>query len=397
MDDAPAPLRLCNHVLSTVSFYWQGRDFDKIERVRKITNWQNQKNSAPSLVDGAADRTTMRLLFVKLKHIGDTLILTPTLTAARTRYPHAQIWVVVRKGCEDILKGCPAVDRVLTAAAPERRNRSVRDWWYGLRLIRELRAQKFDYAFELTDGDRGRFLTWLSGAKVRCTNDAQGRLNWFWRSRFNRISHFDWQFRHSVERDFYTVNDFLPLGNDIPRLVFQRNRTEPWLPGARLEDFAILHPASRWQRNRWPVEKWIAVGQWLLDRVSRLVISAGPDPEEIALAGKIQAALGERSLSTKGELSWAQLADLLYRARLVVVGDTGALHLAAACECPIVGLFRPRMVVNWHPWQVEHQVVTDPAFAPNGSISPSDRVEQQTVAASRVEDVLKACHAILSK
>ena len=44
-----------------------------------------------------------KLLFIKLKHIGDALLLTPTLTAARAACPQAQIWVVVRKGSEGIL------------------------------------------------------------------------------------------------------------------------------------------------------------------------------------------------------------------------------------------------------------------------------------------------------
>lgn len=339
----------------------------------------------------------MKLLFLKLKHIGDTLILTPTLTAVRSCYPQALIWVVVRKGCEDILKGCPAVDRVLTTVAPESHNRSFSDWRLGLNLVRELRAQKFDYAFELSDGDRGRFLTWLSGAKIRSANDALGRLDWFWRHRFNRISYFNWPMRHSVERDFYSVSDALPLGDTIPGLVFNRDLTEFWPPGDHLENFAILHPASRWQRNRWPIEKWIAVGQRLLERFNNLIISVGPNPDEIALAGKIQLALGERTLSTEGKLSWAQLANLLYRAKLLVVGDTGAMHLAAACQCPTVGLLRPCMIANFHPWKVEHQVVSDPAFAPLGDLLPNDHASQQTISAIRVEDVLNACESVICK
>ena len=66
----------------------------------------------------------MRLLFVKLKHIGDSLLLTPTLSAVRTMYPDSEIWVVVRRGCEAILRGCPAIDNLLTAAAPELSSRS---------------------------------------------------------------------------------------------------------------------------------------------------------------------------------------------------------------------------------------------------------------------------------
>jgi len=339
----------------------------------------------------------MRLLFIKLKHIGDTLILTPTLTAARERYPQAEIWVVVRKGCESILNGCPAVDRVLTTAAPEAHNRSSKDWMSWLTLVRELRGQKFDYAFELSGGDRGRYLALLSGANIRVANNAFGRLNWFWRMQFNRLSLFDWSSRHSVERDFYTVNDVLPLGEYIPRLIYDHYRTEKWVTTAHLNDFAMLHPASRWKRNRWPVEKWIAVGRWLLERVGHLVVSAGPNQEEIELADEICNALGDRCISTKGSLNWAQLADLFYRARLLVVGDTAAMHLAAACQCPTVGLFRPCMIAHFHPWMVEHKVVTDPAFVPSGTLLPHERADVQNIAAIRVEDVLSACSDELDK
>ena len=59
------------------------------------------------------------LLFVELKHIGDALLLTPTLVAARTQYPNAEIWVVVRQGTEGILAGCPAIDHLITVAPNE--------------------------------------------------------------------------------------------------------------------------------------------------------------------------------------------------------------------------------------------------------------------------------------
>ena len=57
----------------------------------------------------------LKLLFVKLKHIGDALLLTPTLEAVRHNYPNAEIWVVVRRGTEGILKGCTSINKLLTA------------------------------------------------------------------------------------------------------------------------------------------------------------------------------------------------------------------------------------------------------------------------------------------
>lgn len=339
----------------------------------------------------------MKLLFVKLKHIGDALLLTPTLMAARRSYPNAEIWVVVRKGTESILAGCPAIDRLLTSVAPERHKRSLSDWRDEIHLVRTLREQHFDYAFELSDGDRGRFLSVLSGAKNRVANNSTGKLKAMWRPFFQSVSYFDWKRRHSVEKDFYTVHDALALNAPVPPLAFVREATTPWGPAEEFKDFVVLHPASRWLRNRWSVEKWITVGRWLLERVPHLIISAGPNADEVKLAHEIQCALGPSAISTEGKLSWAQLAGVLYRARLMVVGDTGALHLGAACQCPIVGLYRPNMIANWSPWQVPHRAVYDPAYAPQGPKNIDEDTSLQTVAPILQEDVLLACAELLEK
>ena len=58
----------------------------------------------------------MRILLLKPKHIGDSLLLTPTIVALKRARPGAEIWVVVRRGCEGILAGCPEIDRLLTIA-----------------------------------------------------------------------------------------------------------------------------------------------------------------------------------------------------------------------------------------------------------------------------------------
>src|SRR5665213_2200254 len=164
-----------------------------------------------------------KLLFIKLKHIGDSLLLTPTLTAARAAYPQAQIWVVVRKGCEGILAGCPAIDRVLTSAAPETSVRKTFDWLNDLKLLREIRRQNFDYTFELTQGDRGRLLVGWSGAQFRCANDGVYRVPIFWRPWFNKLSTHNWTDEHQVEANFNFVNEFLPLNaSEPPPLVFDR-------------------------------------------------------------------------------------------------------------------------------------------------------------------------------
>jgi heptosyltransferase III len=345
--------------------------------------------------------TCMRLLFVKLKHIGDSLLLTPTLTAARSAYPEAEIWVVVRRGCEGILGGCRAIDRLLTAAAPETEQRSRWNWWQDLRTIRRLRQGRFDYAFELSDGDRGRWIAALCRATVRCTSGSGRPLNWWWKGRFNCISQFPWQGRHRVEKDFFTVADALPLKADVPPLTFAKERTEVWPPAVGLTNYAVIHPGTRWRRKRWPEGKWIEIGRYLLGRFSRVIVSAGPDAEEVRLAETLQAALGPQVLSTGGRASWAQLAGLLHGATLFVGVDTAAMHLAAACQCPTVAIFGPSSVAEWRPWKVAHRLVLAHRLVrPDGVAAPESGPDDAPVGGLKTQDaaladVTRACEELL--
>jgi heptosyltransferase-3 len=341
----------------------------------------------------------MRLLFIKLKHIGDSLLLTPTLMAARNKYPQARIGVVVRKGCEGILEGCPAIDELfVSAAAPEAQQRHVTQLWNELRLIQSLRRENFDYAFELSDGDRGRFLAFMSGAQTRCANRVGTPIKWLVRRQFHCLSNFDWRFAHRVEKDFQTVSTCLPLGLEIPPLCFERSRTQPWLPGASLRDFAVLHPGSRWQRKRWPIERWIELTQRLLACVSNVIVSSGPAADERSDARRIEEAASDRVLSTDGQANWAQLAGLLHQARLFVGVDTAAMHLAAACQCPTVAIFGPSVETAWRPWKVAHRLV----MAPAANIPTTDpdyfrKKEKLDVSTVALDDVWNVCVELLER
>jgi heptosyltransferase-3 len=331
----------------------------------------------------------VRLLFIKLKHHGDALLLTPTLTAARAAYPSAQIWAVVRKGCEGILQGCPAIDRVLTSAAPETDRRKTFDWVNDLQLLREIRRQHFDYAFELTQGDRGRLLAAWSGAHFRCAGDGVYRVPIFWRPWFNKLSTHDWRNEHQVEANFQLVNEFLPLGvSEPPPLVFERARTKPCDLGVKLADYIVIHPGTRWQRKRWSLEKWIEAGRGLLKLAPQLVISVGPDADEVQLGDALAGALGPQAVSTRGQLSWAQLAGLLYGAKLFVGVDTAAMHLAAACQCPTVALFAASVARHWRPWRVTHQLI--------GSLEPEQKAAGDAMTRIEPGQVLAACRKLLA-
>ena len=106
------------------------------------------------------------ILVMKCLHIGDVLLVTPTLRAFHESYPNAKLCVLVNSGAEEMLHGNPYVDEIIIYHRPRGcgfKRRVVIEW----HLLRKIRKGNFDLAVDLTGGDHPSILGWLSGAKYR--------------------------------------------------------------------------------------------------------------------------------------------------------------------------------------------------------------------------------------
>ena len=123
------------------------------------------------------------------------------------------------------------------------------------------------------------------------------------------------------------------------------------LPPANLggEQYAVLVPgASNGAAKRWPARHWAALGDQISSEMGLSVVLSGGASER-TLAQSIVDEMSQPTVNLSGETSLAGLAPLLGGARLVVAGDTGPLHLAAALRRPVVGIFGPTDPMNTGP------------------------------------------------
>ena len=197
----------------------------------------------------------------------------------------------------------------------------------------------------------------MTRATRRYTLKLFGSMNRWERWRFTAQSTFEWEERHRVERDYRSVAEFLPLmASTPPPLVFDRAFTQEWPEGSPLTRFCLLQIGTWKNYGRWPKDRWREVASYLLEHFDQVVVSTGSASHEIEDALWLQQELGPRIVCTLGKTTWAQVAGLLYRAQLYVGLDTAAMHLAAACECPIVAKFSTTEN-RWFPWQARYQIV----------------------------------------
>ncbi len=343
----------------------------------------------------------MRLLFIKLKNIGDVLLMTPAIDAVKLRYPEAEIYVLVRRGTEGILAGSRSIDHILTTVAPEKENRTFADFFKTLGLAARLRRHKFDYVFLLSPEDRACFFALLANSKNRVINDFSLqpfaiRAKRFFRHR-NRFDYFRVQ---SVVRDYELVRPVLHLPWQPPPLSFHtpdKLEVERILAGERS---VLLHPATRWPVKEWPMSKWRELVVYLKENFDRVIISVGPEPKEIEYGDLLAADQGEHVISTRGRYSWAELAALMKQVDLFIGVDTAAMHLAAACDCPMIALFGCSKECVWAPWKDDARILTDPSFQVDMSL-PEDEftklIESRRIDAITVEAVIRAVEQMAPK
>jgi heptosyltransferase-3 len=305
----------------------------------------------------------VKFLLIKLNHLGDTLLLTPTLRFLAQRFPGAAVDVLVRGGCEVMLQGHPAIRHLMALGRTGKERRAWGEIWAENRQAwRALGAQGYDYAFALSVSDRACLWSWLSGAKVRVANDAYGE--WGWRRRlFHQLSSFPWAPQHQVLKDFRTVADcFDPQAQPGPLEFFPciqpgdfARKFAGLLEGPPL---AVIHATSRWRFKQWLPERWAAVADALQARYGfRVVYTAGPAPAEREEVERILTHQRQPGINLAGRTGMAELGFLLGRARLFLGVDTVAMHLAAAMQTPVVALFGPSSETSWRPWQCPHELV----------------------------------------
>ena len=98
----------------------------------------------------------MNILLVRLGALGDIVHAVPAAAALRAAYPSASIdWVVDRRH-HDMVRLVSVIDRVITLDA------STLGAW--LRVVRELRAKRYDVALDLQGLMKSALLARVSGA-----------------------------------------------------------------------------------------------------------------------------------------------------------------------------------------------------------------------------------------
>jgi heptosyltransferase-3 len=293
-----------------------------------------------------------------LRHIGDTLLSTPTFHALRSAFPSARILAVVNEGTQEMLEGNPDIDEILVFQRRRRTEGGFGRWKEEASMVRSLRAFGPGLTVNLTEGDRGAILSALSGARFRVgvTPNRKGLLGK--KLLFTHLCAPHDRYRHAVLRDLDVVAAAGIPPADL-RLRFSvsdddREKAVRILREAGIaadRPFAVVQPTSRWTFKCWTEDGMAGVISHLANQGIAAVVTSGPAPVEVAQAERIRERAGGRAVSLAGRLSLKELGAVIASARLFVGVDSAPMHVSAAVGTPTVALFGPTGAFNWAPWE----------------------------------------------
>ncbi len=325
----------------------------------------------------------VRLLVVRTGAMGDVLHAMPAVAALRARHPEWEIGWAIEPRWLPLLRasaasepggyrGMPLVDKVheVPTRAWNQRPFSRETLGEVWSLRRELREQRYDICVDMQGLLRSAVVGWMAGAElsVGYARPREEVARWLYGRRVAARS------IHVVDRGLELMGAAVgEVLTPAMMLLPWNEKAEAWCDqlltglagGAR---FALLAPTAGWGAKQWPVERYGGLAAALSERGFLPLVNAAREHDEVATA--VREASGGRAVPVVCDM--AQLVALVRWAAVVVAGDTGPLHLAAALDRPVVGLYGPthpertgpyagrRIVIRHKSSRVDHRRHTEP-------------------------------------
>ena len=288
------------------------------------------------------------MLIVRVGAMGDVLHALPAVTALRRALPECFVgWAIeprwsallAAEGARARGTEMPVVDRVHAVRTREwkRRPFSLKTLRDIAELRRELRAEQYDVCVDLQGSIRSGVIGWMAGAGqfVGASAPRERAAAVFYGARL------EVQARHVIAGACELVGEAVrtrlnPAAVELPRDPQAERRCGLMLSElAADKSFVLLCPGAGWGAKQWPTTRYAELARRLHGKGWQVLVNGG------SAEGDGVDAITGASEARAVRCDLAQLVTLSRRASLVVGGDTGPVHLAAALGRPVVALFGP--------------------------------------------------------
>lgn len=322
---------------------------------------------------GLLDKNSIKkILVIRNDNIGDLICTTPAIQAVRKRFKNAAISILVNRYNKDVIDGSGIADEcfVYDKLKHGRHKSRLSAWLEIYRTFSEIRKREFDLVISARSSYSPSVarMAYFTGARWRLGYVPQkGILPRFF---YNIPVVGEKKALHEADKVYRLI---APLGieKDNEGLVInipetEKNRAWDFLKenGVKKDDYlAAIHISSRRPENRWPIERFIKIINFLASKGIKVVVLRMPGDEANPMhpgddrkAESIKEKVHGDVILYKTE-SVKELIGILSLCKLVICLDGGAMHIAAALNIPVIAFFGSTDPAVWGPYGKGHTVI----------------------------------------
>jgi ADP-heptose:LPS heptosyltransferase len=306
-----------------------------------------------------------KVLVLKLRSLGDTVLLTAPLIQLARLLPGAEIHVVVTEEWTSILKGLPGITRVWPYHRPRKKLARASQL---SQLAFQLRKENYDCVLNLHASASSALLALSTGAKVRSIHFHGHRS----RNYFSTVKvPGKGVLKPIIERDMDTLRALgveVPLGA-MPQIIHETSELEyadDYLARLKIEAPILgLNLGASRPTKQWPLSRFAALSiLWATQEKGGVLAFAGPQEADLvrAFESAVDEQLSQANHSdtqknqTRNQIQSVRIPDLrslsaiVSRLNVFAGNDSGPKHIAVAVNTPTVTLFGPEHPFEWHPY-----------------------------------------------
>lgn len=268
---------------------------------------------------------------------------TPALRALRTQFPQSNIAFLTEKESSDILVLNPYLNELIVLE-----RESYRNSFYSLEKIRQIRDRSFDLVIDFLGNPRSAYITFLSGAKNRVGYDLPFR-----RFFYNVIIKNDEIPKYAA---LHKLEALKTLGIECsdPKLDFIIPDEASFFAemffkekGSDQNNLIVsISPTSRRHFNRWSLERFARLADWLISSFQATVVLVW-GPGERGAVEKVKDLMNKIPVICKETKDLFQLGAILRKCDLHVGNDNGTKHIAVAMGKPTITIYGPHDPISW--------------------------------------------------
>ncbi len=268
----------------------------------------------------------MKFLILQTAFIGDVILATSVVEKLHHHYPAAHIDFILRKGNEGLLTNHPIIKTIFVWDKKQNKLNNL------LSILKQVRANKYDYVINLHRFASSGFIAGFSGAKNKIGFD-KNPLSFLFT---DKIKHEIGNGKHEVERNQQLIEDITDKQFAKPKL-YPSTKDYETVKQYKNGAYVCIAPTSVWFTKQFPKEKWVELCNQLPSSISICLLGA---PNDSAACDWISNnSTNKNIINLAGKLSFLESAALMQDAKMNYVNDSAPLHIASAMNSTTTAIF----------------------------------------------------------